>query len=316
MHKKINSVQISKCMNRLLYTLLFFTIYTVLYGNVQNEKHEYPQLLNKLREINIRGEFAVTNNEEIILIDNKLRIYGKKVRSYSLPPEYRRPSNFKYDEIHNTVYINAYDKIGCFTLQGKLLKEIKVWACDFFLQNDTIFIFGDDPLSMGMYVNDIYERIDFPVPILNTLSRDSIQADIEQSICNFKGKSVDGRVMWNGWKKEIYEFTLRKPSQLICDTLITPFEMVLIGEIDNTYLFLDFDDKTPLPIYEYNKITKQITTHLLHNVGERLDRYFDNGDSIEHDWGNYPTVLNKKTKTLYIFVNGKKYFLIYKWKMK
>ena len=302
-------------MNYLLKSILILTMCTSLYSGTIDEKHEYPKLLYTLKRWNVSSVFAVTNDEQIILIDHKLRICGKKVYSYTLPKEYREAYNFIYDKVHNTIYIYTYGKIGCFTLQGKLIKEIKVDACNFFLQHDTIFVFNDEPLSMGMVVDEVYQKIDFPTPDKHTLRRGSIEQSLDMSICSFRGRNTNERAVWNGWEKDIYEFTLRNPSHLRCDTLITPFDMVLIGGFDNKYLFLDFEDKTPLPIYEYDKGTKKITAHLLHDVGERLDRYFDNGDSIEYDWGRYPTIFNEDTRTLYILVYGEKNIIVYKWKL-
>ena len=132
--------------------------------------------------INTDNIQRVLFSDKNIIIAERLKIYvfnrdGKFIRSIGSrgqgPGEYRTIVNLTMDEKNNSLFVNCFNKIICYDLEGKFLKEKRMdqYIKDMNFVNGELFIIGEDygENSKGFFFNSVMYKLNNDLQITDSL---------------------------------------------------------------------------------------------------------------------------------------------------
>lgn len=285
-----------------------------------------PTLVVSLKSKDYLYENFIVAGEIIILVDDRVRILnGKKETSFLLPRKYRRSLDFKLSKNKDILLIRSQRsvlssekefgfrekyEIGCFTLQGKLMKEIDLQSGkrDFFRVGDSLY-------STNINI-DSHET-----PILSSVSLHNTDTIFRQSLeslgfiydcIRFSPDQVGGVENNKGEKvwistNKIITFDLFTRLSRITDTIHNIAELnsfYLLYSKDNKHVIMDASEPYRLSIFYYSKPDNLYKTFNVENIFKNVFLIAgDNSIELQYWINGVVALYNEVDNHVYILLN-------------
>lgn len=285
-----------------------------------------PNLVLSVKAKDYLYQSFIVAGELVILVDDRVRIFkGKKETSFLLPPKYRKSLDFKLSknkdillirnessELRNEGGLGYREKseIGCFTLKGKLLKEIDLQASkrDFFLIDDSLYSTNIDSDSDKSPILSSVSLTNSNIVNRQTLeSLRFIYDCIGLSPDQVGGVENDKREKVWLCENKIITFDLFTRSSGITDTIHNVEKIhscYLLYSKDNKHIIMDASEPYTLSIYYYSKLHNLYKKFKVENIFNNI-YLISGGDSVELEyWINgVVAYYNEEENNVYILIN-------------